>query len=119
MLTKLRVFAQAHDVHIWFVAHPAKMKRLADGTIPVPTGHDISGSAAFYAKADVGLTVHRNDPDTDISEVIVWKCRFSWVGKQGRTDLRYDKATSTYSEKTYDPFLSKASDRSYNTNYPF
>ena len=77
------------------------------------------GRRRLYAKADVGLTVHRNDPDTDISEVIVWKCRFSWVGKQGRTDLRYDKATSTYSEKTYDPFLSKASDRSYNTNYPF
>ena len=119
MLTKLRVFAQAHDVHIWFVAHPAKMKRLADGTIPVPTGHDISGSAAFYAKADVGLTVHRNDPESDISSVIVWKCRFSWVGRQGRTDLRYDKTTSTYSEKTYDPFLSQSSDRSYNTNYPF
>lgn len=119
MLTKLRVFAQAHDVHIWFVAHPAKMKRLVDGTIPVPTGHDISGSAAFYAKADVGLTVHRNDPETDISQIVVWKCRFSWVGKQGRTDLRYNKTTSTYSEKTYDPFLSKSEDRSYNTNYPF
>ena len=119
MLTKLRVFAQAHDIHIWFVAHPAKMKRLVDGTIPVPTGHDISGSAAFYAKADVGLTVHRQDPESDISQVVVWKCRFSWVGKQGKTELRYDKPTSTYSEKTYDPFLSTKNDRSYNTNYPF
>ena len=27
MLTKLRVFAQAHSIHIWFVAHPTKMMR--------------------------------------------------------------------------------------------
>ena len=32
MLTKLRVFAQAHGIHIWFVAHPNKMTRREDGT---------------------------------------------------------------------------------------
>ena len=77
MLTKLRVFAQAHSIHIWFVAHPTKMMRRDDGTVPPPKGYDISGSASWFAKADVGLTVHRPNPSySDISEILVWKCRF-------------------------------------------
>tara|TARA_Y100000114_G_scaffold148925_1_gene162499 strand:+ start:1 stop:1368 length:1368 start_codon:yes stop_codon:yes gene_type:complete len=99
VLTKLRVFAQAHGIHLWFVAHPAKMPRDQSGTVPAPKGYDISGSAAWFAKADVGITVHRPDPTlSSISEIHVWKCRFSWVGKQGQTDLDFDIPTATYHE---------------------
>lgn len=97
VLTRLRVFAQAHGIHLWFVAHPTKMMRDASGDIPAPKGYDISGSAAWFAKADVGLTVHRPDPAySPISEIHIWKCRFSWAGKQGKTELSFDNPTSTY-----------------------
>ena len=97
VLTRLRVFAQAHGIHLWFVAHPTKMMRDANGDIPAPKGYDISGSAAWFAKADVGLTVHRPDPAySPISEIHIWKCRFSWTGKQGKTELSFDSPTSTY-----------------------
>ena len=97
VLTRLRVFAQAHGIHLWFVAHPTKMMRDANGDIPAPKGYDISGSAAWFAKADVGLTVHRPDPAySPISEIHIWKCRFSWAGKQGKTELSFDSPTSTY-----------------------
>lgn len=43
MLTKITVFAKAHDLHIWFVAHPQKVHMREDGTYPVPTGMTISG----------------------------------------------------------------------------
>lgn len=43
MLSKVRLFAQAHGMHIWFVAHPAKMMRNAEGKVPPPKGYDISG----------------------------------------------------------------------------
>lgn len=106
LLTKIRVFAQAHGVHIWFVAHPTKMMRGADGKVPAPKGYDISGSAAWFAKADVGLTVHRPDPVRTVeSEIHVWKCRFSWVGKQGVTELDFDMLTSCYRQRFYDPIL--------------
>jgi twinkle protein len=99
MLTQLRVFAQGYGIHIWFVAHPTKMMRGADGKVPAPRGYDISGSAAWFAKADIGLTVHRPDPaKSPVSEVICWKCRFSWIGKQGQTPLVYNVASSSYSE---------------------
>jgi twinkle protein len=101
MLTQLRVFAQAHDIHIWFVAHPTKMAR-ENGKIPVPKGYDISGSAAWFAKADCGLTVHRPDPESTLSEVHLWKVRFQWVGKQGHTSLTYDRATSRYRDNRFE-----------------
>lgn len=99
MLTRVRVFAQAHGIHIWFVAHPAKMQR-ENGRVPAPKGYDISGSAAWFAKADCGLTVHRSDPTSNTSEIIIWKIRFSWIGKQGETRLVFDRVTSRYDEPT-------------------
>jgi twinkle protein len=106
VLTRLRVFAQAHGIHLWFVAHPTKMMRDKDGTVPVPKGYDISGSAAWFAKADIGLSVHRPDPVNSMtSQIHIWKCRFAWVGKQGQADLDFDTVTSTYKEYVHDPFL--------------
>ena len=97
MLTKLRVFAQAHGIHIWFVAHPQKMFRKEDGTVPPPKGYDIAGSASFFSKSDVGLTVHRpNASNSNVSQILIWKCRFSWVGSIGECELEFDKLTSRY-----------------------
>lgn len=98
MLTKVKAFAMGHGVHIWFVAHPTKMQRGVDGRIPPPGGFDISGSAAWFAKADCGLTVHREKDDPYVAQVHIWKCRFSWVGKQGQTNLLYDVGTTRYNE---------------------
>jgi twinkle protein len=109
MLSQVRLFAQAHDIHIWFVAHPTKMMRSADGRIPVPNGNDISGSAAWWAKADCGISVHRPDPvKSPVSEIHCWKCRFSWIGKQGKAVLIYNPASSTYGESGPDPFADMA-----------
>lgn len=98
MLTKVKAFAMGHGIHIWFVAHPTKMQRGSDGRLPVPGGFDISGSAAWFAKADCGVTVHREKDDPLIAQIHIWKCRFSWVGKQGQTNLVYDVGTTRYSE---------------------
>ena len=101
MLTKLRVFAQAHGIHIWFVAHPTKMMRKEDGTVPPPKGYDIAGSASFFSKSDVGLTVHRPNPSkSNVSQILIWKCRFSWVGAIGECELEFDKITSRYEALT-------------------
>lgn len=104
MLTKVRAFAKAYGVHIWFVAHPTKMQR-ENGNVPPPKGYDISGSAAWFAKADCGLTVYRPDFTTTETEIHLWKVRFSWVGKQGVCSLFYDKSTMRYNEDP--PFASR------------
>lgn len=105
MLSRIRAFAQAYGLHIWFVAHPTKMMRQSDGTVPPPKGYDISGSAAWFAKADHGLTVHRPAPDKlPTTNIISWKSRFSWLGKQGSCSITYDKARCVYADTHFDPF---------------
>ncbi len=97
MLTKISQFAKAHDIHVFFIAHPHKLYPDMKGKIPVPSGYSISGSASWFAKCDLGITVHRGD-GTDV-EIHCWKCRFKWVGKQGETMLEYYPPTGVYSEK--------------------
>lgn len=99
MLTKVQAFAKSYGVHIWFVAHPAKVSR--SGTdLPRPDGMSISGSMAWWAKADCGLTVHRT-PENEV-QIAVWKCRYRWIGTQGETTLGYDKVTGSYYEPIND-----------------
>lgn len=95
-LTKLKVFLMAHDLHIFFVSHPSKQYRQDDGKFRVPGGYDISGSSHWFNKADVGMTVHRPDLHNNRSEIHIWKCRFSWIGKPGKADLIYDPPTGRF-----------------------
>ena len=94
MLTRVQKFCKANDVHVWFVAHPAKIQR-SGVEQPRPDGMSIAGSMAWWAKTDCGVTVHRQD---GYVEIAVWKCRYRWVGTQGETTLLYNKTAGTYSE---------------------
>lgn len=95
MLTKVQQFVKAHELHCWFVAHPSKVNR-SGVEQPRPDGMSISGSMAWWAKTDCGITVHRGD--ANVVEIAVWKCRYRWVGTQGETSLLYNKVAGTYSE---------------------
>lgn len=99
MLTRVQAFAKAYGVHVWFVAHPAKITR-SGMDLPRPDGMAISGSMAWWAKADCGLTVHRTK--TNDVEIAVWKCRYRWVGTQGETKLGYNRVTGSYYETSDD-----------------
>ena len=94
LLTRVQAFAKAYGIHVWFVAHPAKTQRTGSD-LPRPDGMSISGSMAWWAKADNGLTVHRVDKHVEIA---VWKARYRWVGTAGETKLGYDRVTGTYKD---------------------
>lgn len=100
MLSQFRAFAGSHGVALFLVAHPQKLYRGNNGEMPIPTGYDVSGSAHFFNKADMGLTVHRPnwDEDDDEVEVHVWKCRHTWAGKRGVATLHYDLKSTRYYE---------------------
>lgn len=94
MLSRVVKFCKTNDVHTWFVAHPSKINRSGVDQ-PRPDGMAISGSMAWWAKTDCGITVHRGD---GCVEIAVWKCRYRWVGQQGETSLLYNKISGTYEE---------------------
>lgn len=96
MLTEIILFAKAHGLHVWFVAHPSKIYPDQSGKSRVPGGMDISGSAAWFAKADMGLTVHRTPLGPDAH---VWKVRFKWCGRVGKAHLDYDVPTGRFFQR--------------------
>ena len=85
------------DIHIWFVAlTQQKMLRGQDGK-----GASAKGVMIYldlphgFARQMFGMSVHRPDPVNSVSsEIHIWKCRFSWVGKQGFTELDFNTITS-------------------------
>ena len=97
MLTSVQQFARDHDCHVFFVAHPTKIApdRRADKKVVV-TGHDIAGSAAWFAKADMGITAWRHQRDEEPPECHVWKVRWSWLGKNGVCPLHFDAITGRW-----------------------
>lgn len=99
-LTKIRRFARHYRLHIWVMAHPAKMQKEKDGAIPVPTPYDISGSAAWFNKADNCLTVSRDkaDPLKPV-DIHVQKIRFREVGQLGLVQLNYNRVNGRYQEE--------------------
>jgi twinkle protein len=90
MLTQLREFARAMNVALWIVAHPRIMQRGKDGKFPMPSLWDISGSAHWRNRADVGLVVYREDLKKHELKVEVAKVRFKSTGKPGTAHFSYD-----------------------------
>ena len=89
-LTQLRKFARENSIHIWLVAHPAKLMKDNRGIYPVPDGYSVSGSAHFYNKADNIIAVHRDlTQPGSATEVHVQKVRSRWLGSRGTAFLQW------------------------------
>ena len=89
-LEKLRSFARRRQVLVILAAHPTKMKKdpLAK-KFPVPTMYDISGSAAFFNKADFGIAIER-DRTQGVTRVHVQKVKFRHLGQPGVASFEYN-----------------------------
>ena len=99
-LKRVRQFARKAGIHIWIVAHPAKLYRDKNGKVPIPTPYDISGSARWRDKSDNCITVWR-DLSIDsgaVIEIHTQKVRFRQDGRIGMSELAYNWSTGTYHE---------------------
>lgn len=93
-----------YGVHLWLVAHPAKLRKDRDGKYPVPTPHDIADSAHFWNKADNCITIWRDQAEgSQAVDIHVQKVRFKHIGRIGMVTLSYDRVTGRYHE----PFAPK------------
>jgi hypothetical protein len=99
-LKKIRRFASRHNVHALVVAHPMKLQKNSDGTYPVPTPYDVSGSAHFRNKADCAICVWRDESQPGETTVYVQKIRRRFVGSIGEVVLKYDVVTGQFFESS-------------------
>ena len=94
-LDKLTYFAQQNGVLVILVAHPTKLPKNKDGNYDPPTLYDISGSSAFYAKADFGITIHRDKMEMCVL-AIANKVKFKHLGDIGTAKLQYNVNNGRY-----------------------
>lgn len=101
-LQRLRAFSLRHGCNIWIIAHPKMPQGMKQGEKPaVPTAYSISGSANWYNKADLGLTIHRPAPGQ--AELHLWKSRHRRWGEHPKdTLMNYDPVTGRYSAPSDD-----------------
>lgn len=112
VLSEVIRWVRETNAHLWLVAHPSKMLRNREGKLPVPTPHDVSGSAHFWNKSDNCLTIWRDQSDfrnQDV-DVHVQKVRFKHMGHVGLATLKYDRVTGRYHE----PLRALPSGKPYN-----
>ena len=87
--------SEAH-VHVMVVAHPTKIFKGDDGEFPVPTLYQISDSAHWYNKADLGVGVHRQTDGKTL--VRVAKSRYHQkIGTPGDVSLMFNPETMKFS----------------------
>jgi twinkle protein len=99
-IKQMRRFARKFDVHVALVAHPKKIEADKQGNVRAPGGYDISGSAHFNNKPELGITVHRERSlGEDVCVMRVWKSkRHDIMGKTGDVMLRFNYLTGRYSD---------------------
>lgn len=115
ILSKLTKFCKTRNISIFLVAHPTKPKVIS-GKYPFATLYDISGSANFANKADVGISVYKVPKETNSDEegfifddnidkttIYIQKIRFKDLGNLGKVQLFYNKETGLYSPKNEKP----------------
>ena len=96
-LQRLRAFGLRHGCNVWMICHPAKPQPLKPGeTRAFPGPYDISGSAHWFNKPDLGLTVHSPQPGS--VDLHLWKARYRRFGTRGaKATLDFDAINGRYS----------------------
>ncbi len=95
-IKQFKKLAQKYMVHVIVIAHPAKLQKNKDGFYNVPTLYDISDSANWNNKCDIGIVIHNNDDLT--TTVRLAKVRYlNLIGKRGDVILKYDDYRNCYS----------------------
>jgi twinkle protein len=96
-IKRLKHFAKAMQVHLAVIAHPTKQAKDENGRYRMPTLYDISDSAHWYNKCDLGVIVHR--PNADDVTIKVQKSRYHEViGKPGSVTMQFRRETRRFVE---------------------
>lgn len=96
-LGKMRQWSERYGCALVILAHPVKMQGEPGAKPRPPMGYDISGSATWFNKAAVGLTVFR-DEDENCVKLINWKSKFEQIYpcRKGVRKMQFDAQSMVY-----------------------
>ena len=91
----LKKFAKSRGVHVMVVAHPAKLNRNKNGDFPIPQLYDISDSAQWSNKPDLGIVVHRDEKNGDTVRTV--KSRYhNEIGAPGIVETKFNPQSGRF-----------------------
>ena len=100
-IAAMRRFAVRFHVHVAILAHPRKPPEFG-GRRKMPDGYDISGSAHFVNRCDLGVSVEADQTIENVSNVRVWKSKYREVmGPTGDFALSFSPASRRFSELSF------------------
>ena len=101
-LQRLKAFGLRYGCNVWLIVHPAKPPLIKSGEKRLPPGpYDIAGSAHYFNKADLGITIHA--VGIRGTEVHLWKSRHRRWGKRNACALlQFDYVNGRYSTPSAD-----------------
>lgn len=94
-LQKIRWFARKYGVAIFLVIHPTKMNKMENGLYPVCDLYNCKGASEIFDKADIGITIWRNEQD-DYAEMHITKVKFRHLGEKGSTSFKFNINNGRY-----------------------
>lgn len=101
-IKQFRKLASKYNVHVMVAAHPTKLRPEKPGQpLPIPNLYDISDSAHWHNKADIGIVVHRCDENKTIIRIA--KSRYHQeIGVPGDLEAIYLKDQARYEVTSID-----------------
>jgi twinkle protein len=97
-IKEFKRFARKYDVHLIVAAHPVKQVKDKEGNYQIPSLYDISDSAHWYNKADIGMVIWRGKVNGYVETILrVAKARYADItGLPGDIKLDFDPETNHY-----------------------
>lgn len=96
-IKQFKKLARKYQIHLIVVAHPAKMQRNREGKFPTPGLYDISDSAHWANKPDIGIVVHREDLTNSETTIRVVKSRYHHaIGRPGEVTGVWNEDVTRY-----------------------
>lgn len=96
-LQMLRAFARKYGIAVFLVMHPTKMAKLESGLYPVCDLYNCKGASEVYDKADIGLSMWRNEFE-DYCELHIVKMKFRSMGSKGHVSMKFNINNGRYIE---------------------
>jgi twinkle protein len=102
-LNKLTYFERDKGIHLFLVAHPAKPLISKSNKPQPPDLYSISGSANWFNKSEIGITVWREfDKDLEMTkhtQIKITKTKHKFIGRTGSVLFDFDVKSQRFYEQ--------------------
>lgn len=88
--------AEDNNLHLHTIIHPKLTEKDSKGNRKAPTPFDLKGGSEWFNSGKCMITVHRENPEGNMADILFHKMKPRSVGTVGATTLIFDMKKFTY-----------------------